>query len=745
MRVMVREPDPIDDFADGGSAAMRSRSPAPMHSSSRLHELRTIEQPPSVVGRSFGGEGAMVNGRSFINAMQEYYPERPQYDRRQPAFDPSQAEIYQGSHLQDEICDMPGGMVPATAQLAETRQSGIRSSSEGGRQRNQYGPLYAQPGPSVNHPVGSPRGDEQRGGGHRSGGYISTAGLEGTGRVVGEDSIFEDPLTGSNRPAEHVHTMRTMNNPLAGPSRVSTPRSSPHAIALGGFDAITGQGSVRLNDVVRSSDRSWLQTEGKATPATLLKNVQKLAPKRQKSEQTEAVRPEKRTRRGGENLVKKPEALIDVDDGDSVATGKKAASYPESAVQAVRRQTPRRRARKDNDRKIDEVSVFHLDGNGDADGEATSAAGGKDAQGGVVEAEENDEEKKKEEIRARWANFGKNHLSVNFEDVRKKVLEKIAKFVELQSYIHTLNLDYCGLTCGALAELLPGIASEFTSLEEVSIDQNRLEDIPELTRFAVLTGTIKRLSLQTNLFCEVPPAICALENLTSLNLSRNRITSVPVEVFQLSKLKTVNLCENEISSLPIGIGSLKHLKLLRLDTNKLTSLPDDIGRDNPALTTLDISENSDFYGGIPSGMHALKDQLTEFFITDTELYKKMPRKMRELVKGGSEAATVVNLAAGKTSSELDSHFEEQRDSGRKGRRPSKALLPTKSPLTAAVPVGLDLTPAQQPPQHPPASSPPHATSAEEAGDDVAQVVDGIVSTNRAVGGVDPGQFVREGK
>jgi Leucine-rich repeat (LRR) protein len=116
---------------------------------------------------------------------------------------------------------------------------------------------------------------------------------------------------------------------------------------------------------------------------------------------------------------------------------------------------------------------------------------------------------------------------------------------------------------------LPPALSLLDSLEELHIQNNQLQVLPDLSRSVRLV----KLIASDNQFSEFPSFIPSLSRLENLNFANNRLDSIPQGISQLTNLKFLILNNNLITSLPANIGNLTFLERLILDNNRLSSLP----------------------------------------------------------------------------------------------------------------------------------------------------------------------------
>ena len=135
----------------------------------------------------------------------------------------------------------------------------------------------------------------------------------------------------------------------------------------------------------------------------------------------------------------------------------------------------------------------------------------------------------------------------------------------------------------AMGELAMGAFSSLKMLQELSIDNCLLKDLP----YGLFYGleNLKRLNIKTQNKVPLtvqPGAFNHLEALEALDLGQNMIRSLPAgEICKLGKLRSLNLSNNQISSL-LDLGALDHcdndLRTVDLSHNHLTGI-----EESPAL------------------------------------------------------------------------------------------------------------------------------------------------------------------
>lgn len=103
-----------------------------------------------------------------------------------------------------------------------------------------------------------------------------------------------------------------------------------------------------------------------------------------------------------------------------------------------------------------------------------------------------------------------------------------------------------------------------TSLEELVLNENEIENIPDTIGF--------------------------LRNLMTLILDSNQLNQIPSSLGSCIKLRVLSLAENELKTIPDEIGHLTNLRVLNLNSNTLTHLPFSLTKISD-LQALWLSEN----------------------------------------------------------------------------------------------------------------------------------------------------------
>ncbi|MGE5411377.1 MAG: leucine-rich repeat domain-containing protein [Clostridiales bacterium] len=126
-----------------------------------------------------------------------------------------------------------------------------------------------------------------------------------------------------------------------------------------------------------------------------------------------------------------------------------------------------------------------------------------------------------------------------------------------------LNMD--GLFCGGIPDEL----AKFTNLQELMLNVNQLDSIPE---YIGLFKQLKSLELGSNNGFDLECLFNILSNnpeIEKLYLYNNNISSIPSNIYKLKNLRILDLGGNEIRALPSEIDSLHYLQSLDLSNNPI--------------------------------------------------------------------------------------------------------------------------------------------------------------------------------
>jgi Leucine-rich repeat (LRR) protein len=153
---------------------------------------------------------------------------------------------------------------------------------------------------------------------------------------------------------------------------------------------------------------------------------------------------------------------------------------------------------------------------------------------------------------------------------------------------------------------IPPELGNLTNLGSLDLYENRLSgSIPaELGNLTNLTW----LDFGSNqLSSNIPAELGNLTNLIWLFLSSNQLSgSIPAKFGNLTSLRDLGLTRNQLSgSIPSELGNLASLEFLFLGSNQLSgSIPSELGN-LIALNELDISNNFDLIGPLPTSLTSL--------------------------------------------------------------------------------------------------------------------------------------------
>lgn len=127
------------------------------------------------------------------------------------------------------------------------------------------------------------------------------------------------------------------------------------------------------------------------------------------------------------------------------------------------------------------------------------------------------------------------------------------------------------------------------SLRKLDLSHNCIKRLPETIGDL---ACLQELSLQDNRLESFEAALCnstLRKSLQSLDLSQNKIQALPVEFCRLQELVHLRLDDNLLVQLPLRIGQLSRLRFLSAARNRLPFLPSDFAK--LSLDNLDLFGN----------------------------------------------------------------------------------------------------------------------------------------------------------
>eukprot|EP00002_Diphylleia_rotans_P031358 TRINITY_DN6510_c0_g2_i2.p1 TRINITY_DN6510_c0_g2~~TRINITY_DN6510_c0_g2_i2.p1 ORF type:complete len:833 (-),score=142.85 TRINITY_DN6510_c0_g2_i2:598-3096(-) len=149
-------------------------------------------------------------------------------------------------------------------------------------------------------------------------------------------------------------------------------------------------------------------------------------------------------------------------------------------------------------------------------------------------------------------------------------------------HLRILNLDGNRLTN------LPENVSMLTSLESISIHNNKLKELPSNLFVGMIHLT--NLGIHNNCLTSLPESLSCCESLSRFDAKQNFLAEAPIGLSNLSQIQRIDLDVNMIDAFPISYLAIPSLERLSLNRNNITCLP----FCNPPvfrLCHLDICEN----------------------------------------------------------------------------------------------------------------------------------------------------------
>src|SRR6266487_370664 len=143
------------------------------------------------------------------------------------------------------------------------------------------------------------------------------------------------------------------------------------------------------------------------------------------------------------------------------------------------------------------------------------------------------------------------------QEIVAVIIEKIGAAPTELTYDDDNRLIKLGLSGLALTQLPPELW-QFTSLQELYLDNNQLSQLPP--EIGQLTN-LQMLWLDENKLSKLPPEIGQMTSLQKLYLNNIQLSQLPNELWLLSNLQQLSLSYNQLSQLPPEIGQLTNLQV----------------------------------------------------------------------------------------------------------------------------------------------------------------------------------------
>lgn len=162
-----------------------------------------------------------------------------------------------------------------------------------------------------------------------------------------------------------------------------------------------------------------------------------------------------------------------------------------------------------------------------------------------------------------------------------------------------------------MAQRVPSSVCKLTLLEELYLNENQLESLPDEigllvnlkeldipgNKLVALPASFTRLRkleilhAEGNQLAKLPKGLGGLEALRKVYLQHNRLTKLHASLGRCTKLEVLNAEDNRLSKVAKRIGDLPKLKHLLLANNEITELPFDPVEKAPQLRRLTLTGN----------------------------------------------------------------------------------------------------------------------------------------------------------
>lgn len=154
----------------------------------------------------------------------------------------------------------------------------------------------------------------------------------------------------------------------------------------------------------------------------------------------------------------------------------------------------------------------------------------------------------------------------------------------------------CSLQGMSLKALPPGVC-ELPNLRSLEVSDNRLPDIPP--QISALSS-LKSLTANSNRIGSLPDEIGSLGKLETISLSHNQLLSIPATFGNLTHLKTVNLSSNHLREFPACFLQCRQIQVIDLSLNRINSLPENMSQ----LQATELNLNRNQIAALPESLAA---------------------------------------------------------------------------------------------------------------------------------------------
>jgi Leucine-rich repeat (LRR) protein len=136
---------------------------------------------------------------------------------------------------------------------------------------------------------------------------------------------------------------------------------------------------------------------------------------------------------------------------------------------------------------------------------------------------------------------------------------------------------------------VPAGLSALGALRVLTLDGNRLTELPSSAEFWRGLRRLESLSVARNALAALPAALGELGALRALCAAGNKLSALPTELSKCALLEALDASRNpQLAGVPAALGRLTRLAELRLDDCAVAAVPAEVLRGCVALQTLSL-------------------------------------------------------------------------------------------------------------------------------------------------------------